>query len=190
VAAILCWIEGDRRQAARPPALPPAADNTATQTVTRAASLLPVPLLTRLETLRPTLPADSPGSADVVPPVDPVFPLRLRNTTQPLAQLSLSDTALLLRNAFFDTAIGDRLPVPTCLGGTGSRRLSRPGPRGWTTRSARASRPAAVVSSRTSPTTPTWSVSPRRRHGPRVGGAGRGPLRTLFQTRPSCSPVL
>lgn len=114
VAAILCWIEGDRRQAGSKPVPTPVDPNAATQQVTRAAAVAPVSLLTRVETLRQAAVARAPETTASAAALltDPVFPLRLRNTARPLAELTRSDTAILLRNALLDSAIGDRLSIP------------------------------------------------------------------------------
>ena len=40
------------------------------------------------------------------------FPFRLRNTGAPIGDLVRNETAVLLRNAFIDTALGQALPIP------------------------------------------------------------------------------
>ena len=47
------------------------------------------------------------------------FPFRLKNTDAPIGELVRNETAVLLRNAFIDTALGSRLAIPAELKTTG-----------------------------------------------------------------------
>ncbi|MEC7813083.1 MAG: S8 family serine peptidase, partial [Verrucomicrobiota bacterium] len=54
--------------------------------------------------------------------VDEPFPFRLRNTASPIGDLVRNETAVLLRNAFIDTALGSKLVIPDELKATGDPR--------------------------------------------------------------------
>ena len=47
------------------------------------------------------------------------FPFRLKNTDAPIGELVRNETAVLLRNAFIDTALGSGLAIPSELKSTG-----------------------------------------------------------------------
>ena len=59
-----------------------------------------------------------PETADVAEADEP-FPFRLKNTDTPIAELVRNETAVLLRNAFIDTALGSGLSIPAELKTTG-----------------------------------------------------------------------
>lgn len=61
-----------------------------------------------------SIPAGEP-----IPGADPRFPHRVRNTSESLETLSRNDRAILLRNAFVDTASGSPVPVPETLRSSG-----------------------------------------------------------------------
>ena len=53
---------------------------------------------------------------------DEPFPFRLKNTESPIGDLVRNETAVLLRNAFIDTALGSKLVIPDELKATGDPR--------------------------------------------------------------------
>ena len=146
VAAMLLWLEGNRRRdAAQPPAPTPP---PATQSVNRASAPAPagLRLLTRVEDLRAARAAAATG---VATPTDPAFPHRLRNTAEPLSRLSRSDAAVLLRNALVDTTSPEPLTVPAALRATpepGSYIIQSRGPASQAFREAIAAEGGRIVS--------------------------------------------
>lgn len=117
-AAILFWLKGNehRTQQGSLPVTP-----APTAGVTQAAA----PAYPLLSTLRPR-PAPLAPAAKAAPPetldpqtdvtgVDPRFPLRLRNTSKKVGELVRVDTAILLRQAFIDTANPHGVTVPSHL---------------------------------------------------------------------------
>lgn len=105
--AIFFWMKGDEVVARRRQAQPPA---PATNKATSAASpRVPLPLLT---SMADAAVADaSQGNAFV----SNKFPFRLANTRKPWDALAQSDTALLLGNAFIDSAEKTPLKIPAHL---------------------------------------------------------------------------
>jgi subtilisin-like proprotein convertase family protein len=73
----------------------------------------PAPALASISPRPVATPASVVAEPDETePPRDPRFPHRLRNTTRPIEQLARMDSAVLLENAFLDTARGIELPIP------------------------------------------------------------------------------
>ncbi|MDP7048738.1 MAG: S8 family serine peptidase, partial [Verrucomicrobiota bacterium] len=73
-----------------------------------APALGQAPAVTPQRLARPmaiALPQTAPAKEDP-------FPFRLRNTDAPIGDLIRNETAVLLRNAFIDTALGQALPIP------------------------------------------------------------------------------
>ncbi len=72
------------------------------------------------EPVRQTKPVavTQPETADVAE-VDEPFPFRLKNTDAPIRELVRNETAVLLRNAFIDSALGSGLSIPAELKTTG-----------------------------------------------------------------------
>ncbi len=123
VAAILCWLEGDRRRAANAPPVAPASAAPAPATNepgAGAAAPQGVRLLSNPGILMrqpAVVTATSGGPAPAASP-DALLPMRLRNVDAPLGELSRRDTAVLLRNALIDTAGQEPLDVPAVLRST------------------------------------------------------------------------
>src|SRR4030095_14301598 len=116
IAAVLFWLYGDnyeakKRSVPKPPKAP-GSTNTAPRPRQAAFKLL--------TTLQPVprvkvnaVPQPPPGSNTVASfPMDKAFPHRLRNTGLSIGELTRSDTAVLLRNAFIDTVSSLQLPIP------------------------------------------------------------------------------
>ena len=57
---------------------------------------------------------------------DEPFPFRLKNTASPIGDLVRNETAVLLRNAFIDTALGSKLVIPDELKAPVIRALTLP----------------------------------------------------------------
>jgi len=121
LGAILCWLLGNERAARQSGS---AATNAAGATSRADRLAPPVRLLTRVPAAAP----DTAGGASAgvssaglarVEPVDPVRPLRLRNTAARLDALVRSETAVLLENALIDTAAGPAPAVPEPLRSAG-----------------------------------------------------------------------
>ncbi len=119
VAAVLLWLQGNRYEKRNHPVAPPAG-------VSRPSGKAAAPLLTQPESLQGLAstrlsqpseasslkPGAQPGSDSTA---DTTQNYRLANTTQPLSALAHSSTAVLLRNAFIDTASGESLAIPDSL---------------------------------------------------------------------------
>ncbi len=114
VAALLLWLEGNRRRDRRPPPSPPSPAATGSVTQIAAPAGEGIRLLTRAEALRRPTPATEARAVQPQPLSfpDPLVPYRLRNTDLPLEVLRRSDHALLLANALVDTRHGTVLAVP------------------------------------------------------------------------------
>src|SRR5438046_2206278 len=106
VAAVWFWLRGNEEVAKRNAARKKAAPQTNALPPLRSAT---VPQTAPSAPAAPGNPiaavggAPAPAQAAAVPSRDR-FPYRLRNTGQSLDQLGLSETAVLLDNAFIDTA--------------------------------------------------------------------------------------
>src|SRR5215831_3611219 len=121
VGAVYFWHRGneyERSKSHLPTTRPTALTNLPTAT---NASRAPLTLLSQVGSLQSGKPQSqlaiaNAGSAPSGPSTSPSstnrIPHRLSNTDQPLRQLTGSDTAILMHNAFIDTARGTDLPIP------------------------------------------------------------------------------
>lgn len=116
LAAIAFWLWGNARERSSVPA-PPAPGPASSHRLGTPAGVR-TQLVTRPEHVRPPSGRNPQGLASSGSPssarhiVDPVFPARLRNTPKPINDLMRSETAILLRNALIDTALGLDLVMP------------------------------------------------------------------------------
>ncbi len=114
VAAIGFWLYGDKRQAAMNDRSVPARTNEAGSASPASGpfNLLSSAIAQRVGTAVPKTAVTVATSASVVIPKDTNFPHRLRNTSRSIGELVRSETAVLLRNAFIDTAEPQGMDVP------------------------------------------------------------------------------
>lgn len=103
VVAVVCWQYRPAAPEQRPPASAPETAKSAVKGPVTTGPLLLVAPATSLRALDTNVPAV---------PRDPTFPLRLRNTEQPLAELTRNDRAILMANALIDTGLKAQLDIP------------------------------------------------------------------------------
>lgn len=120
LAAIGFWLLGNHRQRAKEAfrATNAAPANSQSVVSTPAIRLLATQQLesfshTASSVARPQAPQI--GSSEPKKLSDPIHPLRLRNTDLPVERLSRIETAILLRNALIDTALGRPIEIPAHL---------------------------------------------------------------------------
>ncbi|MCI0536848.1 MAG: S8 family serine peptidase [Verrucomicrobiales bacterium] len=120
-AAVFFWLYGDRyearKKAAPKPAKVPGATNASVVPAPAPFKLLTPSTAIRRSELITTPPSPSLSNAVAAFPPDKTFPHRLRNTARPIGELTHSDAAVLLQNAFIDTASQLALPIPDHLRG-------------------------------------------------------------------------
>ena len=110
LAAVLCWPSGERqtqRSNSQPTGNQLAAGPAPTEPVVNAAASHPI-------ALRSTM-AVNQGSAAIASPRSERSNLRVRNTSQVLAELQRNEKAILLANAFIDTGKPLNLEIPEAL---------------------------------------------------------------------------
>ena len=173
MGAVYFWLRGNEYEAQKRRSQPPVRKENArtNDPNTNAAGQHGFQLLSQISTLQATTPTSAagnsgqPGTSPVTPPTSAktnAFPHRLTNTGKPLRQLVRDDRAILMRNAFIDTAEGINLAIPNRSGRKGiraailSRRAARSKPR-----SASGCRTPGPRSFPTSPITLIWCRCPR-----------------------------
>ena len=107
LAAAGFWRLGEQRLA--PPAASPAAELSPIAPIAMQPQI-PHPLLSQS-----TAPVRNVGRVPLVQYRDEKFPQRLKNTTNTIGELARSETAILLDNAFIETAAAARLEIPAHL---------------------------------------------------------------------------
>lgn len=121
VASLLCWIYGNHYQAKKngkpnnSTLSDPSTGNVSRSSARGVAPLFP--LLTRLDESAPHLSGEqstdpNTRTVDSASSREDALPFRVRNTSKRLNELVRSDSAVLLRNAFIDTAESIDLSIP------------------------------------------------------------------------------
>ncbi|MFO1501831.1 MAG: S8 family serine peptidase [Verrucomicrobiota bacterium] len=125
IAAIYFWKRGNEYQRRKNKSVVPVQEQVATNrpSAFRASPAKPFPLLSANTQAQPNQTpvaqvAPAPQVA-VLPAKDTNFPFRLSNTARKIAELSRVETAVLMRNAFIDTAEAGRLAIPEHLKAVG-----------------------------------------------------------------------
>jgi subtilisin family serine protease/subtilisin-like proprotein convertase family protein len=111
VAAVWFWLRGNEEVARRDSAKKSAPVQNSNLPPLKSTGAVPQAQTTPSTAQQASASAIS-GRAAAPPPSQSRFPYRLRNTDQSLDQLGLSDTAVLLDNAFIDTASATPLVIP------------------------------------------------------------------------------
>lgn len=116
LAAIWFWLRGnvevENRNAARKPAVSSTGPGSVPASGVAATSSIPAAANSPTSTSSSASGSTAPGSRDG-------FPYRLRNTEKSIDELGLIDTAILLDNAFIDTAVEGPLAIPSHLRSAG-----------------------------------------------------------------------
>lgn len=118
IGAVYFWRRGDEYEHQKKARIQQ--QRSITNSLKSPASSNPAPFKLLSQAIpRPSAPgptAQGPSSPNAAPSSSPSsknkFPLRLTNTDQPFKDLSHSDTAILMRNAFIDTAKERKLAIP------------------------------------------------------------------------------
>jgi subtilisin-like proprotein convertase family protein len=122
--AVYFWLRGNEYESRKHKAQPPAKNGNGNSSTNRPAAdkvsiAAPLKLLTRLAqppAATTKVNASNSVNAGTTPGrTNAAARYRLTNTTKPLRQLTHEDTAVLMRNAFVDTAQGTHLDIPAHL---------------------------------------------------------------------------